>query len=187
MEKPVVVAITGASGAVYGVEVLKALRGLDRPAHLVVSRAGELTLDLELGMGLAEVRALAAASPAPEEIGAAIASGSFATAGMIVAPCTIKTLSAIANSYTEGLIARAADVHLKERRPLVLMVRETPLHAGHLELMLKAARLGATILPPVPAFYHRPATIEELVRHTVGRALDGLGLESGLARPWQGA
>ena len=186
MSRPVVVGITGASGVIYGVELLRALHELAVPAHLIMTSAARQCLALETELTPAEVEALAARVYGPEELAAGPASGSFPTRGMIIAPCSIKTLSAVAHSYNDNLLVRAADVCLKERRPLVLMVRETPLHAGHLELMLRAARLGAVILPPVPAFYHRPRSIGELVRHSVGKALEALGIDHGLYRPWQG-
>jgi 4-hydroxy-3-polyprenylbenzoate decarboxylase len=184
MTKPVVVAITGASGVCYGVELLKALKEIGAPAHLVISQAGVRNLSIETEYSLEQVRALAEKWYPPEDVGAALASGSFLTQGMIVAPCTIKTLSAIANSYTSDLVIRAADVTLKERRPLVLMVRETPLHKGHLALMTRAADMGAVILPPVPAFYHKPAGIDDIIRQSVGKALDQLGLEHHLFTRW---
>ncbi|OHC73999.1 MAG: hypothetical protein A3G18_10715 [Rhodospirillales bacterium RIFCSPLOWO2_12_FULL_58_28] len=184
--KPIIVGISGASGAIYGVETLKALNSLGCPAHLVISEAGALTLAYETGLGIDEVNALATKVYNVKDVGAAIAGGSFRTAGMIIAPCSIKTLSAIANSYADNLLARAADVTIKERRPLVLMVRETPLHQGHLELMARAAGLGALIMPPVPAFYAKPQSIADIVRHTVGRALDLLGVENRMTEPWQG-
>jgi 4-hydroxy-3-polyprenylbenzoate decarboxylase len=183
---PVTVAITGASGVCYGVELLKALREIKVPAHLVISRAGERNLAIETGYSADQVRALADRWYEPEDVGAPLASGSFLTRGMIVAPCTIKTLSAIANSYTADLVVRAADVTLKERRSLVLMVRETPLHKGHLDLMARAADMGAVILPPVPAFYHQPDSIADIVRQSVGKALDQLGLEHNLFARWGG-
>lgn len=186
MTKPLTVAITGASGVCYGVELLKALREISVPVHLIVSRAGARNLAIETDHTLEQVRALADKWYEPEDVAAPLASGSFLTRGMIVAPCTIKTLSAIANSYTADLVVRAADVTLKERRPLVLMVRETPLHKGHLDLMSRAADLGAVILPPVPAFYHQPATINDIIRQSVGKALDQLGLEHNLFTRWGG-
>lgn len=186
MQKPILVAITGASGAIFGIETLRALQELGRPGYLILSQAGARTIALETDLSRAGVEALAAACYDPEDIGAAPASGSFASAGMIVAPCSIKTLSAIANSYTESLLVRAADVHLKEKRPLVLMVRETPLHKGHLELMARAADLGAYIMPPVPAMYHKPKSIQEMARHTAARALALLGLEHDFYKPWMG-
>ncbi len=182
-----VVGITGASGAIYGVRLLEVLRG--RPGVetlLVVSKAAQLVLAQETGRTLVEVQALASRTYDDGDLGAPIASGSFATDGMVVAPCSIKTLSALANSYTDTLIARAGDVALKERRRLILLVREAPLHAGHLRLMLALAELGAVILPPVPAFYTHPATVDDIVNQAVGRVLDHLGLEHDLYRPWQG-
>jgi 4-hydroxy-3-polyprenylbenzoate decarboxylase len=186
MQKPILVAITGASGAIFGIETLRALQELGRPGHLILSKAGARTIALETDYSQAQVEVLAAACYDPADVGAAPASGSFATAGMIVAPCTIKTLSAIANSYTNSLLVRAADVHLKERRPLVLMVRETPLHKGHLELMAKASDLGAFIMPPVPAMYHKPGSIQEMARHTAARALSLIGVEHDFYQPWTG-
>lgn len=180
------VGITGASGAIYGVELLRALHDLGRPAHLILTRAGTRTLELETDVTPAEVRALAAAVHDEDDVAAPLASGSFPVAGMAVAPCSIKTLSAIANSYNSNLLVRAADVQLKERRTLVLMVRETPLHQGHLELMARAAALGAVILPPMPAFYHRPATVGDIVRQGVGKVLDQFGVAHQLFARWQG-
>lgn len=186
MTLPIVVGITGATGVVYGVELLKALKDLQIPTHLVVSETGIRTLALELDMAPAEVRALARVSHSNKDLAAAVASGSFQTAGMIIAPCSVKTLSGVANGYSENLIIRAADVTLKERRPLVLMVRETPLHLGHLRLMTRAAEIGAIILPPMPAFYHRPASLDDVIRQGVGRALDQLGIAHDLCRRWTG-
>ncbi len=183
---PFVVGITGASGAIYGVELLRALKDLGRPAHLIISPAGRRTIELETPYTPAQVEALALASHHPEDVAAPLASGSFPVAGMVICPCTIKTLAAVAHSFNDNLLTRAADVQLKERRPLVLVVRETPLHQGHLELMLHAARLGAIILPPLPAFYHQPHTIEDLVRQSVGKALDQLGVEHQLFKRWEG-
>jgi 4-hydroxy-3-polyprenylbenzoate decarboxylase len=181
---PLVVAITGASGVVYGVEILRALKELAIPTHLIVSEAGARTLMLETEIPLAEVRALADVVHSNKDIAASISSGSFLTAGMIVAPCSIKTLSAITNSYDADLIARAADVTLKERRTLVLMVRETPLHKGHLDLMARAADYGAIILPPMPAFYHKPESLQDIIDQGVGRALDQLGVTQALIPRW---
>lgn len=183
----IVVAITGASGAIYGLRLLEVLhRRPEVETFLVVSDAAALTLPLETGCTLEAARALANHSFSDHDLAASIASGSFHTDGMVVAPCSIKTLSALASSYSDTLIARAGDVSLKERRRLVLLVRETPLHAGHLRLMLTLAELGAVILPPVPAFYSRPATVDDMVNHTIGRALDQLGLEHNLYPPWEG-
>ncbi len=183
---PVIVAISGASGAVLGVETLRALKEIDVPAHLVVTQSGVRTLAYEMDMTLDDVRQLATTTYSNKDIGAAIASGSFRTRGMIVAPCSIKTLSAIASSFAHNLTTRAADVCLKERRPLVLQVRETPLHQGHLELMSRAARIGCIIAPPMLSFYTKPKNLNDMVRHTVGRAFDALGLEHDLSPRWNG-
>ena len=184
MERPVVVGITGASGVIYGVETLRALAGLGIKTHLILSRAGETNIAIETDYSVQQVKAMADVVHAPEDMAAAVASGSFLTRGMVVAPCTVKSLSAIANSYTSTLLVRAADVTLKEKRPLVLMVRETPLHKGHLELMVRAADLGAVILPPVPAFYHKPRCMADLIRQSVGKALDCLDIPHALFRRW---
>lgn len=184
--RPLLVAITGATGVIYGVEMLRVLKHLGQEAHLILSEAACLTLAIETDFSVEEVKALADVVYPNRDIGAAVASGSFLTRGMIVAPCSIKTLSAIANSYSANLIARAADVTLKERRPLVLMVRETPLHKGHLELMARAADCGAIILPPMPAFYDKPATLMDIVHQGVGRALDLVGIEHSLGKRWAG-
>ena len=187
MTLPLVVGISGASGVVYGVELLKVLSDLGQPAHLIMTESGARNLQIETGYTPEEVYALATKVYDVADVAAAVASGSFLTRGMIVAPCTIKTLSAIANSFTYNLLIRAADVSLKERRPLVLMVRETPLHKGHLELMAKAADIGATILPPIPAFYHQPQTILDLIHQSLGKALDHLGIEHNLFQRWGSA
>ncbi len=183
---PLVVAITGATGVIYGVELLRALHRLGEPVHLILSEAAAMNLAIETDASLDEVKALAEVVYPNKDIGAAVASGSFRTRGMIVAPCTVKTLSAIANSFTFNLVVRAADVTLKEKRPLVLMVRETPLHKGHLELMMRAADYGATILPPLPAFYHHPKSILDIIHQSVGKALDQVGIEHQLFRRWTG-
>lgn len=183
---PVIVGISGATGIIYGIETLRALRTLGVEAHLIISEAGVRTLDFETDLDLDDLRALADKVHSVKDIGASIASGSYRTQGMIVAPCSIKTLSGIANSFDTNLLIRTADVTLKERRPLVLLVRETPLHKGHLELMARAADYGATIMPPVPAFYNKPHSIDDLVRQTVGRALDHLGLDHDLMERWNG-
>jgi 4-hydroxy-3-polyprenylbenzoate decarboxylase len=182
--RPLVVGISGASGAIYGVRVLDACRELGVPTHLVVSRAAVLTLAQEDGLSLADVAAKATATHRVADVGAAIASGSFATLGMIVAPCSVRTMSEIATGVTSSLITRAADVTLKERRPLVLMVRETPLHLGHLRTLVRLAEMGAIIAPPLPAFYARPAGIGEMVDQSVGRALDLFGLSWRPVRRW---
>lgn len=186
MAKPLIVGMSGASGVIYGVRLLEVLHELGEPTHLVVSNAATRNLAIETEVTLTDVCSLADMVYDVADVGAAVASGSFLSRGMIIAPCTIKTLSAIANSYNENLLVRAADVCLKERRPLVLMVRETPLHKGHLELMSKAASLGATILPPVPAFYHHPKSIQDIIDQSVGKALDQLGIEHKLFRRWSG-
>jgi len=187
VERRMVIAITGASGAIYGIRALEILR--ERPeveTHLVISDSGRATITQETRRSLDEVRSLADVVHPFRELGASIASGSFRTDGMLVAPCSIRTLSAIANCATGDLVSRAADVVLKERRRLVLLVRETPLHAGHLRLMLQATENGAIVMPPVPAFYAEPASIEDLVDHTVGRALDLLGIDTELVNRWAG-
>jgi len=186
-ERPrLVVGITGASGAVYGIRLLEALRVLPVETHLVVSQAGAVTLACETAMKLAGLHALATHAWRNEDIAAPIASGSFKTLGMIIAPCSTRTAAEIATGVTSGLLTRAADVTLKERRPLVLLVRETPLHAVHLRNLLTLAEMGAVIAPPVPAFYNDPRSVEDIVDHAVGRALDLFGLDAGLARRWQG-
>ena len=186
MNLPLVVAITGATGVIYGVELLRVLKALGHETHLILSEAAGMNLAIETDVTLDEVRSLAAVVYNNRDVGAAVASGSFRTRGMIVAPCTVKTLSAIANSFTYNLVVRAADVQLKEGRKLVLMVRETPLHTGHLELMARAADCGAVILPPMPAFYHRPLTIMDLVHQSIGKALDQVGVEHDLFKRWSG-
>ncbi|MCC6222981.1 MAG: UbiX family flavin prenyltransferase [Thermoleophilia bacterium] len=183
----VIVGISGSTGPHYGVRLLEVLRELPATeTHLILSSAARKTIEYELGRDPDEVAALASVLHDERNIGASIASGTFLTTGMIVAPCSVKTLSAIASSYNDNLIVRAADVCLKERRPLVLVVRETPLHAGHLRLMLQATEAGAVILPPVPGFYHRPQTIAELIDHTVVKVLDQLGLHVDLIERWSG-
>ena len=181
-----VVAITGSTGAVYGVAMLTALAELGVETHLVVSRWAEVTLQKETGRTVRDIALLAAAVHARDNQAAPIASGSFRHDGMIVAPCSMKTLAAIRHGYADGLIARAADVTLKERRRLVLLVRETPLSEIHLENMLALARMGAVMAPPVPAFYNSPKTIAELVNHTVGRVLDLFSLDAPALRRWNG-
>ncbi|GJD56864.1 UbiX family flavin prenyltransferase [Methylobacterium dankookense] len=183
---PLVVGISGASGVIYGIRLLEILRDLDIPAHLVMSRSAEVTLAHETDLKVADVRALAAKTYAQADIGAAISSGSFRTRGMIVAPCSVRSMSEIAAGTTTGLLTRAADVVLKERRRLVLMVRETPLHTGHLRTMTALSEMGAIIAPPVPAFYARPESLGEMVDHTLGRILDLFEIEAGCVRRWRG-
>jgi flavin prenyltransferase len=180
-----IVGISGASGVILGIRTLEAVRSLGLETHLVLSSAARTTVAAETDRSAAQVLALADVAYQPNDIGAAIASGSFQTLGMIVMPCSIKTLSAIANSYSADLLSRAADVTLKEGRPLLLAVRETPLHAGHLRLMTLAARAGAIIFPPVPAFYARPQSLEDLIDQIVGRALQRLGIENDLYTRWK--
>ncbi|MGE5547507.1 MAG: UbiX family flavin prenyltransferase [Solirubrobacterales bacterium] len=179
-----VVGISGASGVIYGIRTLELLRRLKIESHLVMSKAAEVTLAHETSRKLAEVRALADYWYKPEDIGGAPASGSFRTLGMIVAPCSIRTMSEIATGVTTSLLTRAADVTLKERRRLVLMVRETPLHTGHLRTMLQLSEMGAVVAPPVPAFYARPDSLDAMVEHTVGRMLDLFGLDCGTINRW---
>ena len=183
---PLVVAITGATGVIYGVEMLRVLKEIGQETHLILSEAAGLNLSIETRYNVNDVTALARVAYSNKDVGAAVASGSFRTRGMIVAPCTIKTLSAIANSFTYNLVSRAADVTLKERRPLVLMVRETPLHKGHLDLISRAADCGSIILPPMPAFYHQPETIMDIIHQSIGKALDQVGIEHELFRRWTG-
>lgn len=186
MTRRLIVAITGASGIVYGVRALQILRAVpDVETHLILSPAAIRTAKDEVDMDADAIRALADVVHGHRDIGAAISSGSFLTAGMLVAPCSVKTLSGIANSYDEELIVRAADVCLKERRRVVLLFRETPLHAGHIALMEQATRAGAIVMPPVPAFYSRPRTIDDIVDQTVGRALDLFDVHLPLVRRWK--
>ncbi|MCK7259097.1 UbiX family flavin prenyltransferase [Enterobacter vonholyi] len=188
--KRLIVGLSGASGAIYGVRLLQVLRSVaDVETHLVMSQAARQTLSLETDLSLRDVQALADVVHDARDIAASISSGSFKTAGMVILPCSIKTLSGIVNSYTDTLVTRAADVVLKERRPLVLCVRETPLHLGHLRLMTQAAELGAVIMPPVPAFYHRPQTLDDVINQTVNRVLDqfDINLPDDLFTRWQGA
>lgn len=184
--KRIIVGITGASGAIYGVRALELLALAGVETHLVVSRSAALTLSQEMGLRPADVVQKATVVHAVQDVGATISSGSFPVDGMLIAPCSIRTLSEIVTGVTSSLMSRAADVTLKERRRLVLMVRETPLHLGHLRSMTAAAEMGAIILPPVPAFYSLPQSIDEMVNHTVGRALDLFGVDSDVVRRWQG-
>jgi 4-hydroxy-3-polyprenylbenzoate decarboxylase len=182
-----VVGITGASGSIYGVRLLEILRTTtDIELHLVISAAGKRTLVAETDWTVADVETLAHHRYDVKDIGATLASGSFRTLGMIVAPCSIKTAAAIAACYSEGLIARAADVTLKEGRPLILLVRETPLHVGHLRMLTSLAEMGAVVLPPMPAFYNRPKGLDDIVNHTIARVLDRLQLPQTLVGEWQG-
>jgi 4-hydroxy-3-polyprenylbenzoate decarboxylase len=179
-----IVGITGASGAIYGLKVLKALREIEIETHLVISRSGRITAAHELEMSVSELVKLADVVYRIDDIGAAISSGSFRTMGMIIAPCSVRTLGEIASGVTSSLLTRAADVVLKERRKLVLLVRETPFHLGHLRAMTQVTEMGAIVMPPLPAFYAKPKTLEDIVDHSVGRALDLLGIENHLVRRW---
>lgn len=185
--KRLVVGISGASGAAYGIRLLRLLS--ERPeveTHLIISRAARLIIAHEVEETVEEIESLADVAYGCDELDAPIASGSFPTLGMVIAPCSIKTLSAVANSYAANLIRRAADVTLKERRPLALLVREAPLHLGHLRLMARATEIGATIFPPVPVFYGHPQTIDDLLDETLGRVLSHVGVENTLFTVWRG-
>jgi 4-hydroxy-3-polyprenylbenzoate decarboxylase len=186
-ESRLIVAISGASGPHYGVRLLEVLRDrTDVEIHLILSRGARVTISYEMERDPDEIVKLAHVVHDENQLAAPIASGTFLTSGMVVAPCSVKTLSAIANSYNDNLITRAADVCLKERRPVVLAVRETPLHEGHLRLMQVATRSGATVLPPVPGFYHRPGSIQDLIDHSVMKMLDALGIHIDLVSRWEG-
>jgi flavin prenyltransferase len=182
--KRIIVGITGASGIVYGVRILETLNEQGVETHLIVSDAAVKTMLLESAYTIEQVKAMATYTHSCADLGASVSSGSYRMDGMIVAPCSIKTLSAIANSYNDNLLVRAADVTLKERRKLVLMVRETPLHEGHLELMMRVSRRGGIILQPVPAFYHLPKTIDDIVNQSVGKALDQFSIDANLFNRW---
>jgi 4-hydroxy-3-polyprenylbenzoate decarboxylase len=186
VNRRIIVGITGASGIVYGVRALRLLRDCRVETHLVMSKSAELALHYEMEMSLAEVHALATQVHPVKHVGAAIASGSFPTAGMLVAPCSIRTMSEIASGVTSTLLTRAADVVLKERRRLVLMVRETPLHLGHLRTMTALTEMGAVIAPPVPAFYTQPGSLDDMVTQSVGRVLELFDLTVEQVRRWRG-
>ncbi|MGC5615384.1 UbiX family flavin prenyltransferase [Georgenia sp. Z1491] len=186
MTPRLIVGISGASGAAYGIRILQVLRDTPVETHLIVSKAGRLTLAQETGLRTGDLEDLADVVHANHDIGASIASGSFRTMGMVVAPCSVKTMSEIASGVTSSLMARAADVQLKERRRLVLGIRETPLHRNHLRTMAELSELGAVIAPPVPAFYTHPATVQDVVDHSVGRMLDLFDIEVGLVERWPG-
>jgi 4-hydroxy-3-polyprenylbenzoate decarboxylase len=183
----IILGISGASGAVYGIrllEVLSTIEGIE--THLIISRAGEINIKYETRWKVDDVKLLANFTYNIDDIGSALASGSFKTDGMIIAPCTVKTMSALANSYTDNLLTRAGDVTLKERRKLLLLVRETPLHLGHLRNMERLTEMGAIIMPPVPAFYHRPVTIDDIVNQTIGKILDIFDIQHNLFQKWTG-
>lgn len=184
MPKRIVVGISGASGVIYGVKMLSLLKPTDFETHLILSEAGKINIQIETGLSIDEVAGSADVVHDSRDMTASLASGSFLTEGMVVVPCTIKTLSAIANSYNSNLLVRAADVTLKEKRKLVLVVRETPLHKGHLRLMSLAADMGAHILPPIPSFYHKPKTLNDIIHQTIGKIFDYLGIEHRLFQRW---
>jgi 4-hydroxy-3-polyprenylbenzoate decarboxylase len=189
MTKPtarLIVGISGASGTVYGVRLLEMLREAEIETHLVMSKSAEMTLAYETDLKPKDVRALASVNYSVADIGAAISSGSFPTMGMIIAPCSIRTMSEIACGVTSSLLSRAADVVLKEKRRLVLAVRETPLHVGHLRTMTTLAEIGAVVAPIVPAFYNRPKTVDDIINHTCGRLLDLFGIDTGMVKRWKG-
>ena len=179
-----IIGISGASGVIYGVRLLEILKDLHVETHLTVSKAAEMTLAYETDKSAKDLSALADKRYAPGDMGAAISSGSFPCLGMVIAPCSVKSMSEIATGVTSTLLTRAADVTLKERRPLVLMVRETPLHTGHLRSMTALSEMGAIIAPPVPAFYTRPETVQDIVDQSVGRVLDLFGLDAAVTRRW---
>ena len=184
MSKRIVIGISGASGVIYGARLLEVLKDTDYETHLIISESGKLNFEIETQYKAADIEAMADRVYDHRNIAASLASGSFITEGMVVVPCTIKTLSGIANSYNENLIVRAADVMLKEKRKLVLVVRETPLHKGHLRLMAMAADMGAHILPPVPSFYHQPKSIQDIIDQTIGKIFDYLGIQHDLFKRW---
>ncbi len=182
--KKLIVGISGATGAIYGIRLLEVLSKSEVETHLVITEAAERTILMETDWKVEEVKSLATVSHDIKNLGADIASGSFLSEGMVILPCSIRSLSGVANSYNENLLIRTADVMLKERRKLVLCVRETPLHQGHLELMLRASQMGAILLPPVPAFYFHPKTLDDLINHTIGKVLDLFGINHHLFNRW---
>ncbi len=186
MKKRIVIGISGASGVIYGVRCLQLLKETDYESHLIISEAGKLNIEIETKHTADEVVALADHVYDHKNIAAPVSSGSFLTEGMVVVPCTIKSLSGIANSYNENVLVRSADVALKEKRKLVLVIRETPLHKGHLRLLTMAADMGAHILPPVPSFYHHPKTIEDIIDQTIGKIFDYFGIQHNLFQRWNG-
>jgi len=180
-----VVGISGASGAAYGIRLLEILRTLEIETHLVLTRSAELTIAYETDLKTTDVKAMADVCHPVQDLGAAISSGSFRTLGMVVAPCSVRSMSEIATGVTSNLLTRAADVTLKERRPLVLMVRETPFHTGHLKTMLALSEMGAIVAPPLPAFYNRPETIDDILDHNCGRVLDLFGIDTDRVKRWR--
>jgi 4-hydroxy-3-polyprenylbenzoate decarboxylase len=184
MAKRIVIGISGASGVIYGVRILELLKETDFETHLIMSRSGRLNIEIETRYKPQELEAMADFVYDHNDMAASLSSGSFLTEGMVVIPCTIKSLSGIANSYNENLLVRAADVTLKEKRKLVLVIRETPLHIGHLRLMSLAAEMGAHLLPPIPSFYHQPKTLEDIIDQTIGKIFDYFGIEHHLFKRW---
>ena len=184
MTKRIVIGISGASGVIYGIKMLGLLQEKDFETHLIISESGRQNIEIETSYKADDVAGMANYTYDNKDVGATLASGSYLTEGMVVVPCTIKTLSGIANSYTNNLLVRAADVTLKEKRRLVLVVRETPLHVGHLRLMTRAAQMGAHILPPVPSFYHQPKSIDDIIHQTIGKIFDYLAIEHNLYKRW---
>jgi 4-hydroxy-3-polyprenylbenzoate decarboxylase len=184
MQKRLIIGIAGASGVIYGVRMLEVLKNQGIETHLIISDAGKLNIRIETDYDVDEVLAMADVTYNNKDIAASVASGSFLTMGMVVAPCTVKTLSGIANSFNDNLLIRAADVQLKEKRKVALLFRETPLHKGHLRLLTQAADMGAHIIPPVPAFYHHPKTIDDIINQSVGKVLDYIGIEHDLFKRW---
>ena len=184
MTKRLIVGIAGASGVIYGVRMLEVLKNRGIETHLIISEAGKLNIKIETDYEVDEVLAMADVTYSNKQMAASVASGSFQTMGMVIAPCTVKTLSGITHSYNENLLIRAADVQLKEKRKLALMFRETPLHVGHLRLLTQAAEMGAHIVPPIPAFYHHPKTIDDIINQSVGKVLDYMGIEHDLFKRW---
>jgi 4-hydroxy-3-polyprenylbenzoate decarboxylase len=184
----IIIGMNGASGVIYGIRMLQVLSGIRSvETHLIISPAGEQTIEIETGFKADEVRALASHNYRIDDIGACLASGSFLRDGMIIAPCSMKTLAAIAHTYADNLMTRSADVTLKERGRLLLLVRETPLHLGHLRNMVSVTEMGGIVMPPIPAFYHKPNTIQEIIDHTVGKALDLFRIEHRLYDRWAGS
>ena len=186
MMKRIVVGICGASGVIYGIRMLEVLQGLSIESHLILTEAAKENILIETSSTVEDVERLAYTVHDINDLASPLSSGSFKTEGMVIVPCTIKTLSGVANSYNENLLVRAADVTLKEARRLIVVVRETPLHKGHLELMHRVADLGGIIVPPIPAFYHAPKVIEDLINHTVGKILDLMGIDHSLYKRWEG-
>lgn len=180
-----IIGISGASGVIYGIRLLEMLRNLPVETHLVMSRSAEITVAYETDWKIADIRALADRSYKQEDIGASISSGSFLTLGMIIAPCSVRSASEIATGVTSTLLTRAADVVLKEQRKLVLMIRESPLHLGHLRTLTALSEMGAVIAPPMPAFYAKPESLDDMIAHTLGRVLDQFGIETGTVRRWK--